>query len=269
MSALSISGAWEDTKALLGRDGRLFASVALALIVLPSAVMGVADPRVEQGDAAPGWFNVMILVVFLISLAGQLALIRLALGPSVTVGGAIGHGFRRLLRYVLAVIILFIGLVMLSLPFVFAAVGVGVNVEASAVEALTGPVVWLLILYLIVILVLMTRFTMAMPVASVESAGPLSILSRSWRLTSGHWLKLFGFLIVFSIAGVIVLLAVGVVLGSLTALLFDSRGPMTVAALIEGLIGAVVTGIFSVLFTLMLARIYVQLSGRDTVEKPA
>ena len=106
MSALSISGAWEETKALLARDGRLFASVALALIVLPAAVMGVVDPRVSQGDAAPGWFNLLIFVVSLISLAGQLALIRLAFGPSVTVGGAIGHGLRRLPAYFLALLVL-------------------------------------------------------------------------------------------------------------------------------------------------------------------
>lgn len=267
MSALSISGAWEETKGLLARDGRLFASVALALIVLPSAVMGVVDPRLEPTDAAPGWFNVLIFLVFLISLAGQLALIRLAVGPSVTVGGAIGHGVQRLPIYVLSLIILFVGIVVLTLPFAFAAVAMGLNLEAAAAEAITGPILGLMFLYLLVILVLMTRFTMAMPVASVERAGPLTILTRSWQLTSGHWLKLLGFLIVFSIAAVLVLLAVGAVLGSLIALLFDSRGPMTVAALIEGLIAAVVTGIFSVLFTLMLARIYVQLSGRDTVEK--
>ena len=106
MSALSISSAWEDTKALLARDGRLFASVALALIVLPAAVMGVLDPRVEQGDSAPGWFNALVFIVSLISLAGQLALIRLALGPSVTVGGAISHGFRRLPVYFVALLLL-------------------------------------------------------------------------------------------------------------------------------------------------------------------
>ena len=267
MSAFSISGAWEETKVLIERDGRLFASVALALIILPAAVMGVVDPRVEQGQQAPAWFNLLILVVSLISLAGQMALIRLALGPSVTVGGAISHGFRRLPIYFLALLVLVVGVIVLMLPFVFAAIGMGMNIEAGATGALTGPILLLLLLFMVAVLVLMTRFTMAMPVASTESAGPLSILTRSWHLTKGHWAKLFGFLIVFSIGALIVLLAVSVVLGSLTALLFDSRGPMTLAALIEGLIGAFVTGLFSVLFTLMLARIYVQLSGRDTVEK--
>ena len=271
MSALSISSAWDETKALLARDGRLFASVALALIVLPAAVMGVVDPRVSQGDAAPGWFNLLIFIVSLISLAGQLALIRLAFGPSVTVGRAIGHGFRRLPIYFLALLLLSLGIIALMLPFVFAAVAMGMNIEggAEAAAAIAGPVVFLVIVLAIAILVLMTRFMVAMSVASTERAGPLTILKRSWTLTKGHWGKLFGFLIVFSIAAIVVLLAVGVVLGSLTALLFDARGPLTFGALIESLLGAIVTGALSVLFTLMLARVYVQLSGRDTVETAA
>ena len=268
MSALSISSAWDETKALLTRDGRLFASVALALIVLPAAVMGVVDPRVAQGDAAPGWFNLLILVVSLISLAGQLALIRLAFGPSVTVGGAISHGFRRLPIYFLAILVLMVGIIILLIPFVFAAVGMGMNIEGGAdAAAVTGPIVFLVVVIAIAILVLMTRFMVAMPVASTERAGPLTILKRSWTLTKGHWGKLFGFLIVFSVAAIVMLLAVGVVLGSLTALLFDARGPLTLGALVEALLSAIVTGALSVLFTLMLARVYVQLSGRDTIDK--
>lgn len=270
MRALSISSAWEETKALLGRDGRLFASVALALIVLPAAVMGVVDPRVEQGDVAPGWFTLLIFVVSLISLAGQLALIRLALGPSVTVGGAISHGFRRLPTYFLALLLLTLAVVAALLPFVFVAVAMGLDVEAGAdAAALAGPVILLVVLLAIVILLLMTRFMVAMPVASTERAGPLTILKRSWDLTKGHWGKLFGFLIVFSIAALITLAAVGVVLGSLTALLFDARGPMTLGALVESLLSAIITGALSVVFTLMLARIYVQLSGRDSLEAAA
>ncbi len=270
MSALSISTAWEETKALLGRDGRLFASVALALIVLPAAVMGVADPRVNAGDTAPGWFNLLIFVVSLISLAGQLALIRLAFGPSVTVAGAISHGFRRLPTYFLAIFLLTLAVVVVLLPFIFLAVGMGMNIEGGAeAAAVTGPVVFLVIVLAVAILFLMTRFMVAMPVASTERAGPLAILKRSWALTSGHWGKLFGFVVVFSIAALITLAAIGVVLGSLTALLFDARGPMTFGALIESLLSAIVTGALSVIFTLMLARIYVQLSGRDTIEKAA
>jgi hypothetical protein len=40
MANLSISAAWDETKAILAHDGKLFASVALALIALPALVTG-------------------------------------------------------------------------------------------------------------------------------------------------------------------------------------------------------------------------------------
>ena len=46
MRALSLSQAWDDTKAIITRDGRLFASVALALVALP-AVIEASSAREE------------------------------------------------------------------------------------------------------------------------------------------------------------------------------------------------------------------------------
>ena len=40
MRRLSISRAWEETKSVIARDGRLLVSVALALVVLPQTIMG-------------------------------------------------------------------------------------------------------------------------------------------------------------------------------------------------------------------------------------
>ena len=41
---LSISKAWDETKAILVRDGRLIGAVALALFVLPGLVLDLAYP---------------------------------------------------------------------------------------------------------------------------------------------------------------------------------------------------------------------------------
>lgn len=266
MTKFSISAAWDETKALLARDGRLFASVALALIVLPAVVTGVLDPRAPGEVDAPFWFDFVVLVISLVSMAGQLALIRLALGPSITVAGAVTHGLNRLGPYLLALIILALGAMLLSIPFAIAAIAMGLDVEQGA-ASLTGPIVLLLVILVLFFLFIAVRFLMAMPVASAERAGPLAMLKRSWALTEGHWLKLFLFLVVALFTAVLILGTVSMVAGSLILILFGTVEPMSVAALIGALIESVFTGIFSVLFTLMLTRIYVQLSGRDTVEK--
>ena len=268
MGKFSISAAWEQTKALLARDGRLFASVALALIVLPAVVAGVLDPR-EVGEVdAPIWFDLIVLVISLISMAGQLALIRLALGPSITVAGAVGHGLGRLLPYIAALVILGLAAVILSIPFGIAAISMGLNVEQGTIQSLSGPVALLLLVMVVLFLFLAVRFLMTMPVASAERAGPIDILKRSWALTEGHWVKLFLFLIVALLAAVLILVTVSMVMGSLILILFGSAEPMTVGALVGAIVESVITGIFSVIFTLMVTRIYVQLSGRETVEQP-
>ena len=104
MRALSISAAWEETRAILARDGRLYISVALALIALPSAINVLVNPGGLDSSAAPVLNDVIAFLATIITLAGQLALIRLAIGPSTTVGAAIVHGLRRTPFYIAAVI---------------------------------------------------------------------------------------------------------------------------------------------------------------------
>src|SRR5690242_18354965 len=109
MRALSLSQAWDETKAIITRDGRLFGSVALALIALPGVVEGLVAPG-GVDRSTPWWIDLVMLIGSLIALAGQLALIRLALGPSVTVGGAIAHGMRRLPIYLVAAVLIVVSL---------------------------------------------------------------------------------------------------------------------------------------------------------------
>src|SRR4051812_29112747 len=95
MSGLSISTAWEQTRVILARDGRLFAAVALALIVLPQILLDAVAPQFAGTQAWIG--QCLLLIVVIIGFAAQIAINRLAIGPSVTVQGAIARGFTRLL----------------------------------------------------------------------------------------------------------------------------------------------------------------------------
>src|SRR5437868_8539559 len=94
MSSLSISAAWDETRSILVREGKLLAAVALALIVLPQTVFAVIGAPV--GPQSSGLSLIAYFVVILLGCAAQIALNRLAIGPSVTVGSAIATGFQRL-----------------------------------------------------------------------------------------------------------------------------------------------------------------------------
>ena len=261
MSSLSISAAWEESKAILGRDGQLYLSVALALIALPTTINTLVNPG-GMTNSTPGWAALLGLVASLIGVAGQLALIRLALGPSVTVGGAIVHGLRRLPVYIASVLIIILCFLIVGVPLIVLAMALGVPLQAKPVPASPGLLV-LSLLFFALVLFLAVRFIMAGAVASAEQAGPIAILKRSWNLTSGHFWPLFGFIVVYLIAAVVVLLAVVSATGALVGLFIGSVQPLSTGALILALVQAVVSAAVSTLFFVMIARIYAQLAGRD------
>jgi hypothetical protein len=259
MRGLSISTAWEETRAILAHDGRLIGSVALALVALPSAVTGLIDPG-GLGGSGPLWVDFIAIIASIAALAGQLALIRLALGPSVTVGGAIAHGLRRLPVYLLSAIVLVVALFILAIPFALVLSALGVPLDAKTMPA-TPSVTLALLLFVALVFMVAVRMLMTAPVASAEAAGPIEIIKRSWALTSGHWWQLFGFLILFFIGAIVVLIAVAAASGVVAGLAFGPIEPMSASALLVALVQAITNAAVNALFAVMLARIYVQLTG--------
>jgi glycerophosphoryl diester phosphodiesterase family protein len=264
VAELSISKAWEETRAVLAHDGRLIASVALALIALPTAVSGLINPT-GMGNAGPMWTDAIVLIASLAALAGQLALIRLALGPSIAVGEAIAHGLRRMPIYLLSAIVIVIALMVIATPFAVVLAVFGVPLDAETLPA-TPSVIVMLVLFVALVFYIGVRMLMSAPVASAQDAGPIAIIQRSWGLTSGHWWGLFGFLILFFIGAIVALLAVSAAAGALAALFLGPIEPMSASALLVALVEALTNAAITGLFAVMLARIYVQLAGRDQAQ---
>jgi hypothetical protein len=264
-SHLSISHAWEETKARIAADGRLILTVALAMIALPAAVAQFVVPGSALGRTpqSPGEV-VLMVVVWLIGIIGQLALIRLAIGPSVSVGEAIAHGARRAPAMIGAIILVLVAMFLLSLPFVAALAGLGVSLEPGVPPPLSA---WLLLLlFMALMLFVAVRMLMTSAIASAEKAGPIAIVRRSWDLTRGQAPRLLGFLILFIIGVVIVVAAVSVTTNLIVTLLVGPVERFTAAALIIALVEALASAVVSAVFLVMLARIYVQLTGGSQVE---
>jgi len=106
------------------------------------------------------------------------------------------------------------------------------------------------------------RMLMSSPVASEEDAGPIQILRRSWDLTRGHWWRLFGFIVMFVIGALILIAAVNWAVTAFAVILFGAIAPMSLSALLVGLFDSIVNGGVTVFLAVMLARIYLQLTGR-------
>lgn len=264
MRGLSISMAWDEAKAVLARDGKLFVSVALALVALPTAVTGLVNPSGVADSNAALWTDIVIIIGSLIALSGQLALIRLALAPSISVGAAISHGIRRLPVYFVAVLIIVAVLFALLIPFALALAAMGVPINRTSETAPATPSVIVAgLLYIAIACFVGVRMILAAPVASAEAIGPIAILKRSWQLTSGHWLKLFGFLVIFFIGAIALLIALASAVGLVVTMGLGPVTPMSASALVVALVQALANAAITTLFAVMLARSYAQLAGRD------
>jgi hypothetical protein len=262
---LSISRAWDETREIFRRDGKLITAVALALIVLPQAIASLVAPPGSDGDSASpsGGVQLMMLVVFLLSLWGQLAIIRLALGPATTVGDAIQHGLRRFPAALAAFVIMILGMGILLIPIViiFATV-LGVDTTNIQPGQASGPLGLLILIIALLLIAISIRFMLVSSVASAENIGPFAILKRSWSLTAGNYWRLLAFIVLLLIAALALIAAASIVGGLLARLVSSTIEPFSLSALIVALISAAAQGVFSVLAAVMLTRIYTQVAGR-------
>lgn len=254
MANLSISKAWDETRETVARDGGLLTTIALAVFVLPGVISDIVTPAAPAGQLPkPGLWMVLAGIALVIALAGQLAVIRLAIGSRLTVGEAIGHGARRVPAYLAATLIWVV-------PFSIIAVLL-VGSSGGQMQAMSPAAALGLVLLFFIGLFFAIRMLMSSSVASAEAVGPVAILQRSWQLTSGHWFRLFGFFLVFLIGAIVAILALAAVSGVVAQLAFGGVEPFSVGALFVALVVQLASAIVSVLLMVMLARIYVQLAG--------
>lgn len=267
MAGLSISQAWDETRGALSRNGQLLVSVALALIVLPTTILGlVAPPLALSGEEPPGWVRLVTVVVLLFGIAGQLAMIRLALTPPTVVKDAIAHGFRRLLSAFVAILLFGFVLAIVMMPLLFLIAGPEA-LQAAAAGSVSPEIGRAMLVVIVLVLLVSARFQLAMPVAAAEPIGPIKILKRTWTISKGHYWRLLAFIVLTLFLAVIVVLYLGEVLGGvIVSSIFGTIDPLSIGALAAGLINGIAQAAFSIVISVMLARIYAQLAGASASE---
>lgn len=261
MATVSISRAWTETRDILTREGKLLITVAAALFLLPQVLVTLlsgqsADSPMPQANP----WSLLMLVAAIIGLVGQLAVVRLSAGPQASVQEAIGHGLKRMLPLLAALILLVIALCIIGViaAMILAALGA---IELQSGKPQPRDVVTLLAVMLIPLFYLAVRLLPMTAVAALEPAGPIAILRRAWDLTRGHWLRLAGFVLLFVLGALILMAFVGLISGLISAALFGEVEPMSVGALIVALLTGVAQALVTLVYVVMLARIYLQLAG--------
>ena len=103
-------------------------------------------------------------------------------------------------------------------------------------------------------------------VAGAERIGPIAILQHSWRLTAGHFWRLSGFFLLFFVGGAVALKAVQLVTSLLATVLLGPLQSLSPSALVAALIDGISNSVLITILTVMLVRVYVQLSGRGSID---
>lgn len=253
MTRLSLGRAWTETRAVLARDGRLLWPLGLAFMAFPGLVAGQFVPASPAAaEEASGGAMLVLLASLLLAFVGQLSIQWLALRPGERVADAIRRATRAMPR-------LFVALLLVSLPLAFLVAPL-LTVATKGGAAASGAVL-AIGLFMIVSLFLLVRLVLSSPVAAAEGLGPLALLRRSWQLTRGNTLRMYGFLLMFLALLIIVSGAVTAVLGSIIILVAGQPEPWSASAVLVGIVGQLAQLAVAVPFTVMLARLYAQAAG--------
>jgi membrane-anchored glycerophosphoryl diester phosphodiesterase (GDPDase) len=255
-----MSEAWREAMAMVTGNREVLLIVAGIFFLLPSLVLALsigelqqmmfADPEAAQAQlyelyAGWWWLLIAVLLVEVVGYLALLALLRDSTRP--TVGEALRTGLAGLLPAIGAYLLLVLGL---SLVFGLL-VGGAMASGSGAAAALAGIVAFVAFVYICV------KVSLAGPVIAIDKVfNPVTVLTRSWRLTKGNSFRLFLFYLLLFIVYIVIAAVIGAVVGALT-LVLGPAAALTANGIVSGILSAAIT----VVFVAVVAAVHRQLSG--------
>lgn len=263
---LDSSLAWKTATRLVSTNRDMLLAVAGVFFLLPSLAFSVFVPEPQMAPGitpekmmetmAAAWTSSMplLIIVTLLQMAGTVTMLIVMTDPArPTVGLAIQRGFKALLPYVAAQIIVggALGLAFLVL------------VSLSALTGLKALAVFVIIAAFVAMGWCSLRMALVAPVLAIEAErNPLQALRRSWALTRGNSGRLLVFfflavLLFFVVYGLTMIL-VGVVL------VLTTEG--SVQQVLTATVSSAIASAALVYFVAMLAAVYRQMAGPPQAE---
>lgn len=260
-----MSEAWREATAMIGANREVLLIVAGIFFFLPNMLLAFQMPDMDriatlgpdQAEAAVlqlyGEIWWVLLIVVLAGMIGYLALLALLRDKArPTVGEAIRVGVIGLLPAIGTYIVFVLGT---GLIF-------GILIGAARAAGSSAVTVAVLLLCLVGFVYASVKSSLSAPVIAIERVfNPFRVLARSWRLTKGNSLRLFGFAALILIVYVVISAVAGLILGAVMLALGDAAYQV-LNALVSGALSTVV----AVLAVALLASIHRQLAGDSTAE---
>lgn len=281
--SLDLGGILRETVAVLGRCWLTLVAIFLilmlgmlaivAVIVLPSVLMGQSNSPAAPIVGAT-LFVAALAILFLwlmIGVGGLYAAMGGAyLGGALGVRTSLAWGVRRMWALLgstllLVVVFLAVSLPLISLAFVGGLISGSRATEQAAAAAalLLIPVLCLVIpVFLVVVLYLAARLGFAPLAVMFEEAGPIRSLQRSWSVTRGHVLRVFGYTVMLALGAIVISISVELPLqlGMIVLPAFGRNGAPASPAQTLIYIVLVTLAIAIILLVSLVVRLFVQIA---------
>lgn len=263
---LDSSLAWKTATRLVSTNRDMLLAIAGVFFLLPSLAFSVfvPEPQMPPGTSpermmetiAEAWQSSLplLVIVTLLQMAGTVTMLIVMTDPArPTVGQAIQRGFKALLPYVAAQIIVggALGLAFLVLVSLSALTGVQA-LAAFVIVAAFVAMIWCSL-----------RMALVAPVLAIEAErNPMQALRRSWALTRGNSGRLLAF---FILAGLLFAVIYGLAMMLVGVVLVLTTGGGVQQVLTAAISSAITSGAL-VYFVAMLAAVYRQMAGPPQAE---
>ena len=264
---LEMNRAWNEAMALIGANKDVVLVVAGVffflpyfgfMLMVPNVGMSMSDPAASEQAAEQmmafysrfWWLMLVLSLVQGIGMLGILALLTDHRRP--TVAEALMIGARKVLPYIAAYLLLGMGIGLVAVVLFGAAVASG----SIAAGVFIGFVAVAVMAYAF------TKFSLVPAVLVKEDVGnPVKALVRSWRLTKGNSLRLFGFYFLLIIALAVVMMVVSLVITF-------SLGVLGQEAMTFGgaLVSSLMNAVWATAFLAVLSAVHDQLGGTSSAQ---
>lgn len=213
-------------------------------------IMEAAQAQMMEQLSNYWWVTLVITVAQWFGMLALMALLTDRGNP--TVRDAMGIGARGLIPYVLAQLLLVLG------------ISIGLGLPLGILGAIGGGIlgVFLVVIAIPLMIYAFVKFTLVPAVIAIEQdMNPISAMKRSWSLTKGNSLSLFFFLFLLTLAAMVIAVLVSLVFGVVFAAL-GSTAQQIGGGFVESAVGAAV----AVVLLAAVAAVHRQLSGPDGVD---
>ncbi|MFA5990020.1 MAG: hypothetical protein WC803_10495 [Sphingomonas sp.] len=275
MIRVTMSAVWDRATVFLGENRAIVLPIALALAAVPAGIAALLADIVS--GMVPSQAMPLQLVVVALGLAviiAQLAITALAINPALSAGEVIRVALVRLPKMLAITIGFGLAIVAALLPVLTVLFATQVDVSAlfsgdpqlfqGAMRTIPRWVAWAILLYSLVLIVLLfwmsARLSLMLPVL-VREGDMLAAVPRSFVLTRGLALKIFGVLLLLGVVSNVAQIAAKSVLGSLLILVGAGTGPFSATGVMVAVFVGLITAFFVALGAAFMAKLYVMLVG--------